>query len=190
MTQRPGRRVAIIDDSEVALAFTASILERDGFFVVAINTPIGASTRLLETIPDLALVDRNRPLCRESASSAASAACSGSAMCPWSSTPTTRTNWARRSRLAGPAASFERPKTQPRSFTPSKRGCLDERFHRSARARYGDPDRRHAAAVDAPHPSRTEPRDTDPVPPATSRPSASSASEPTRKLSILFCRRI
>lgn len=58
MNKKAARRIAIIDDSEIALEFTAAILEREGFSVIAINSPIGASVVLCQDIPDLVLVDR------------------------------------------------------------------------------------------------------------------------------------
>lgn len=58
MSRSPVRRIAIIDDSDIALEFTASILEREGFTVISINSPIGASIILCQDIPDLVLVDR------------------------------------------------------------------------------------------------------------------------------------
>ena len=58
MSQRSAPRIAIIDDSEIALEFTSSILEQEGFSVMAIDSPIGASVLLCQDVPDLVLVDR------------------------------------------------------------------------------------------------------------------------------------
>ena len=50
-------KIVIIDDSEIVLDLTRSVLEREGMTVVTCSSPIGATLVVAREKPDLVLVD-------------------------------------------------------------------------------------------------------------------------------------
>lgn len=64
MLNNPSRRkykVLIVDDSQLVLGMTKTVLERAGVSVVALDSPIGFTKVLSEERPDLALIDVGMP---------------------------------------------------------------------------------------------------------------------------------
>src|SRR2546421_66083 len=55
------RTVLIIDDSDVVLEVSRSILERAGYRVITRNRPSGSITAILNEKPDVVLLDLNMP---------------------------------------------------------------------------------------------------------------------------------
>jgi len=56
-----GKKIVIIDDDKVILQLAQKALETVGFEVVLLETPLGATIKILSAKPDLILIDVNMP---------------------------------------------------------------------------------------------------------------------------------
>jgi len=55
------KKIMIVDDSEIVLELTKSVLEDAGFEIVTRNTPFGTSNAIVREKPDLVLLDVSMP---------------------------------------------------------------------------------------------------------------------------------
>lgn len=55
------KRILLIDDDDRLLTTTATLLELEGYEVVTHKTAFGATTKIVDTRPDLVLLDVNMP---------------------------------------------------------------------------------------------------------------------------------
>lgn len=56
-----GKKIFLIDDSELMLEMTTDILSEAGFTVISTDTPLGATSTIKKENPDLTLVDVSMP---------------------------------------------------------------------------------------------------------------------------------
>lgn len=56
-----GKKIFIIDDSELMIEMTTDILTEAGFTVISTDTPLGATSKIRSENPDLTLVDISMP---------------------------------------------------------------------------------------------------------------------------------